>query len=144
SKMPPEAGGNQILEIQGRPIAGGAAHDIGADSVSSGFFDLLNIPLRSGRLFVESQDRANSQPVSIVNEALAREYFPNTNPIGRQIRIPGGPMPWLTIVGVVGNLKHTELMNEMKWVETPILYRPFAQEPRSSMHIALRTAGNPA
>ena len=43
-----------------------------------------------------------------------------------------GGMPWLTIVGVVGNLKHTQLMNEMSWVETPIFYRPLAQEPRQS------------
>ena len=47
-------------------------------------------------------------------------------------------MPWLTIVGVSGNLKHTQLMNEMTWVETPILYRPLAQEPRPAMQIAVR------
>ena len=53
-------------------------------------------------------------------------------------------MPWLTIAGVVGNLKHTELMNEMKWVETPILYRPLAQEPRRSvLVVGLGHAANP-
>jgi putative ABC transport system permease protein len=75
--------------------------------------------------------------VAIVNEALAQHYFAHLDPIGQQIRIPGG-MPWLTIVGVVGNLKHTELMNEMAWVETPILYRPLAQEPRQTIQIAIR------
>jgi putative ABC transport system permease protein len=138
SKVPPEAGGNQTLEIQGRPEVGSAAiHDVGADAVSAGFFDLLNIPLRRGRHF-DSQDRENSQPVAVVNEALVKEYFPQSDPIGQRIRIPGGPMPWLTVVGVVGNLKHTELMNEMRWVETPILYRPFLQEPRPTMYVALR------
>jgi putative ABC transport system permease protein len=51
-------------------------------------------------------------------------------------------MPWLTIVGVVGNLKHTQLMNEMAWVQTPILYRPLAQEPRQSIQVAVRAAGD--
>jgi predicted lysophospholipase L1 biosynthesis ABC-type transport system permease subunit len=51
-------------------------------------------------------------------------------------------MPWLTIVGVVGNLKHTQLMNEMSWVESPILYRPLAQEPRQSVQLAVRAAAD--
>ena len=51
-------------------------------------------------------------------------------------------MPWLTIVGVSGNLKHTQLMNEMSWVETPILYRPLAQEPRPAIQVAVRASGD--
>ena len=142
SKLPPEAGGNQVLEVQGRPVPKGSEiHDAGADAVSPGFFDVLNIPLRDGRVF-NDRDRENSQPVAIVNEDLARKYFPNTNPVGQQLRLAGGSMPWLTIVGVVGNLKHTQLMNEMSWVETPILYRPLAQEPRQSIQVAVRAAGD--
>jgi putative ABC transport system permease protein len=140
SKVPPDAGGNQILEVRGRPTpTGSEIHNIGADAVSPEFFNVLNIPLRRGRAF-GAQDRDNSEPVVLVNEALAQGYFPNTDPLGQQIRLPGGPMPWLTIVGVVGNLKHTQLMNEMSWVETPIFYRPLAQEPRPSMQIAMRVA----
>jgi putative ABC transport system permease protein len=140
SKFPPEAGGNQTLEVAGRVAEPGAArHDIGADAVSPGFFDLLDLPLLRGRAF-DARDRENSLPVAIVNQALAREYFPGADPIGRQIRIPGA-MPWLTIVGVAGNLKHTELMNEMAWVETPIFYRPLAQEPRPAVQIGIRGAG---
>jgi predicted permease len=141
SKVPPEAGGNQTLEIQGRPnMQGSARHDIGADAVTPGFFDLLHIPIGSGRGF-NQQDREHSLPITIINEALAREYFPDQDPIGRQIRIPGG-MPWLTIVGVCGNLKHTQLMNEMSWVETPILYRPLTQEQRTSVQIVVRAMGD--
>ena len=146
SRIPPDAGGNQVLEVQGRPVAAGReTHDAGEDAVSPEFFDVLNIPLRRGRAF-GAQDRENSEPVALVNEALAKEYFPNADPVGQQIRIPGGaspnPMPWLTVVGVVGNLKHTTLMNEMSWVATPIFYRPLAQEPRQSMGIVMRTAGD--
>jgi len=142
SKVPPEAGGNQTLEIQGRPSdPANQIHDIGADAVSPAFFDVLHIPLRRGRVF-NAQDRENSQPAAIVNQSLAEKYFPNADPIGQQIRIPSGPMPWLTVIGVVGNLKHTELMNEMTWVETPIFYRPLAQEPRPFVQVAVRTAGD--
>ncbi len=140
SKIPPEAGGNQVVEIQGRSVSSGAeVHGVGADAVSPEFFDLLSIPLRRGRAF-GTQDRQDSQPVAIVNESFAQRYFPDTGPLGKQIRVQGGRTPWLTIVGVVGNLKHTELMNEMAWVETPILYRPLAQEPRGSMQIIMRAS----
>ena len=141
SRVPPEAGGTQTLEVQGRPVASGTeTHDVGADAVSPVFFDVLNIPLRRGRDF-GMQDRENTQPVTIVNEALAQKYFPGGDPIGQQIRVQGGSMPWLTIVGVAGNLKHTELMNEMSWVETPILYRPLAQDPRGSVQLAVHARG---
>jgi putative ABC transport system permease protein len=142
SKLPPNAGGNQVLEVQGRPVPKGSEiHDAGADAVSPGFFETLNIPLKDGRVF-DDRDRENSRPVAIVNEDLARKYFPNTSPLGQQLRLAGGSMPWLTIVGVVGNLKHTQLMNEMAWVQTPILYRPLAQEPRQSIQVAVRAAGD--
>src|SRR5204863_6391549 len=95
SRVPPDAGGSQILAVQGREAAAGSeAHDVGADAVSPGFFDVLNIPLRRGRAF-NAGDRENSQAVAIVNEALVREYFPRTDPLGQQIRIQGGHMPWL-------------------------------------------------
>jgi MacB-like periplasmic core domain len=114
---------------------------VGADAVSPEYFAVLNIPLRRGRGF-NAQDRGNSLPVAIVNEALAGKYFPHANPIGQQIRIPGGAMPWLTIVGVVENVKHSQLMNEMSWVESPIFYRPLAQEPRPSIQVAVRAHGD--
>jgi putative ABC transport system permease protein len=142
SKVPPEAGGNQALEIQGGPVVkGNEMHDTGADAVSPGFFDVLNIALLRGRAF-NAQDRDHSPPVAIINDALVREYFPHENPLGQQIRLSGGTMPWLTIVGVSGNLKHTQLMNEMSWVETPILYRPLAQEPRPAIQVAVRASGD--
>lgn len=138
SKVPPEAGGNQTLEIQGH-ASGPEMHEVGADAVSPSFFDVLNIPLRQGRVF-DLQDREYSQPVAIINDSLAQKYFAHSDPLGQQIRIPG--MPWLTVVGVVGNLKHTQLMNEMSWVETPIFYRPLAQEPRPFVQAAVRSSGD--
>ena len=142
SKLPPDAGGNQEIEILGQPSEpGGRPHDVGADAVTPGFFELLQIPLKKGRQF-DSRDHSNSAAVTIVNEALAAEYFHGRDPIGQRIRIGDASdnrSPWLTIVGVVGDLKHSELMNEMRWAETPILYRPLLQEPRPAIGIAFKT-----
>lgn len=141
SQLPPDAGGNRIVEVQGRAAAAGSElHEVGADTVSPRYFDALHIPLRRGRLF-DARDLQNSPPVAIVNDALARKYFPETDPLGQQIRIADGPMPWLTIVGVVGSVKTTRLMNEMSWEESPLLYRPLAQDPRSAMQLAVRATG---
>jgi predicted permease len=140
SKVPPEVGGNQTLEVEGQVRPEKEVHNVGGDAVSAAFFDTLSVPLLKGRIF-NSQDGSQTQPVAIVNQALAHEYFPNGDVLGRLIRIPGGSMPWLSIIGVVGDLKHTELMNEMQWVETPILYRPLSQEPRRSVSIVARAVG---
>ncbi|HKW96454.1 MAG TPA: ABC transporter permease [Bryobacteraceae bacterium] len=140
SKLPPYGGGDQILEIRGRR-GESKIHDTGADAVSPAFFDVLQIPVLRGRVF-DGHDRENAPPVAIINEALSRKYFAQTDPVGQEIRLAGDSMPWLTIVGVAGNLKHTELMNEMTWSETPVLYRPLAQEPRQSVQAVVRAAGD--
>ena len=145
SRVPPYAvdGGTDALEIQGRPVpAGFERHDVGSNTVSPGFFGVAGVPLLQGR-GLDPADRDNSGPVAIVNQALVREYFPDGDALGKQVRLARAanePMPWLTIVGVVGNLKHTELMNEMSWIATPILYRPLAQVSPARIEIALRAA----
>jgi putative ABC transport system permease protein len=145
SKFPPYIGGNQKIEIEGvSGLPADAPNDVGADAVTPGYFELLETPLLQGRAF-DAQDRSDATPVAIVNQALVREYFGSADPLGRRIRLAGGRMPWLTIVGVTGDLKHTELMNEMSWVATPILYRPLTQEPRASVQAAVRALpGSPA
>jgi len=79
-------------------------------AVTPGYFPALRIPLKRGRLLTE-HDRAGTLPVVVVDENLAREYWPGEDPVGRQIRRGAGPGdgPWQTIVGVVGNVKHSSL-----------------------------------
>ena len=84
--------------------------------------------------FAPTQMHSLSQAVLLRCSSAAPAVADRVSPI------PGGDMPWLTIVGIVGNLKHTELMNEMTWVESPIFYRPLAQEPRPSIQIAVRVS----
>jgi putative ABC transport system permease protein len=84
----------------------------GADtySVSPGYFRVMKIPLRRGRLFTEADGPA-SPKVAIISETCAREQFPEGNAIGKQIQLGGrdDQKPWLTIVGVVGNVHQNGL-----------------------------------
>ncbi len=146
STMPPYAvnGGLEPLEIRGRPApASLLRHDVGVNPASPRFFEILHVRLYRGRWF-NAADRTGSQPVAVVNEALVREYFPDADPIGQQIRVapPSGKQtPWLTVVGVVDDVKHPELMNEMSWAETPVLYPSFFQAAPDHFEIAVRAAG---
>jgi putative ABC transport system permease protein len=142
SRVPPDAGGfQQRIEIEGQKVAlDSQPINVGMDAVSPSFFGLLKVPLLKGRLF-DSRDRPASETVAIVNEELASQYFPSSNPVGKRVRLVSGTTatsPWLTIVGVVGNLKQTMLMNEMRWTVAPHLYRPAEQDPQASMNLLLR------
>ena len=95
------------------------------------YFRTLQIPLKRGRGFTE-QDTQTSEPVVIVNEELARKYWPGKNPLGKRLR-PGSPRsdePWLTVVGVAGNVRsqgpdekfHAELyvpLDQYPWMLRP-------------------------
>jgi len=142
SRVPPDAGGTQQrIEILGQKLAlDSLPFNIGTDAVDSRFFKLLAIPLLRGRLF-DSRDRSATEPVAIVNEELAAEYFPSRDPVGQHVRLIFGTdptSPWLTIVGVVGNAKQNMLMNEMRWTIAPHLYRPAEQDPQASMNLLVR------
>jgi putative ABC transport system permease protein len=93
------------------------------ESVGSGYFNTLGIPLRFGREFTPL-DRYNAPSVAIINEALAQKYWGQANPVGR--RLVGGRAP-ITVVGVVGNTHHSSL--EMP--AEPKLYLPYSQ---SNLH----------
>jgi hypothetical protein len=78
--------------------------------VSPAYFLTLRISLRIGRVFGE-QDRKDSEPVVMIDETLARQYWPGENPPGKYLR-RGSRLPWATIVGVVGHVKHSDLAGE--------------------------------
>ncbi len=141
SELPLYGGGFDVLEIGGR---GNTTHsetgDVGSASISPGFFAALKTPLLRGRDFDE-RDRAGGQPVAIVNEMLAREYFPGENALGKQVRLhdEAHENPWATVVGIVGDTKHSSLMHEMSWQANPMLYRPIVQAPTEQVSLLVRT-----
>jgi putative ABC transport system permease protein len=91
--------------------------------VTPGYFETMGIKLRDGRTF-DSSDRADGEPVVVINEALAKKYFPGENPIGR--RLSGGlDTTWLRVVGVVSNVAEASLTDAPE----PVRYYPAAQVP---------------
>ena len=112
--------------IEGRPaIVRGAEPEIHTRSVAGDYFHIMQIPIVRGRDFTD-HDQAGSLPVVIVNQATVRKYFPNQNPIGLRVRWAADETgQWMTIVGVVGDVKHFGL----GLPEEPALYTPYAQLP---------------
>lgn len=118
---------------------------------STGFFEAMRVPLKRGRLFSDG-DVASSPRVVIVDEALARKFWPNQDPIGRRMYLPSraedvvkpGPgVTWLQVVGVVGTVKMSGL-TERAVDHVGAYYFPYAQDPQRGIGLAVRTAGDPA
>jgi putative ABC transport system permease protein len=110
-----------------------------------GYFETLGIPLVQGRLFTE-QDDAESLPVAVVNQTLARRFWPGENPVGRKVTFGGafGPSGYFPevpreVVGVVADFKSTGLGNETD----PEIYFPHQQAVWRSMSTVVRTQGDP-
>jgi predicted permease len=132
------------LTTPNRTPAENEVTDIGLEHVSADYHATMGIPLLQGRLFAPS-DREKSQPVAIINEAFARQYYPHQNPIGQQIKLgTSASDPWLTIVGTAGNVKDQSLFNEMNYEALPLAYRPMNQTVGASVRIFIRAAGNVA
>ncbi len=126
-------------DVEGQPEAPpGLCPDVPCDAVSPGYFRTLRIPLIAGRAFSE-QDRQGAPQVAIVNQAFARQFFPDQNVIGRHVRAGARTGPWREIIGIMGNVR--QLGPDR--AEAPEIYIPYLQEPASDMDVVLRAAGDP-
>ena len=106
-------------------------------NVSPGYFDALGVPLLRGRGFNDG-DRADSMPVAVINEEMARQYFAGQDAIGKRIRYryidQRAPVdPWLTIVGVVGSTRSIRF-NHLQWDLYPAAYTSFVQSKDQDLH----------
>jgi predicted permease len=106
-------------------------------STSPGYFSAMGMPILRGRPF-QASDTEASLPVAIIDEKLASMYWPNQDPTEKRLRI-GGDSPWLTIVGVVPNVKNRKLNEEVM----PYVYRPDAQWVRGEQMLVVRTTNDP-
>jgi predicted permease len=109
----------------------------GFSRIGPGYFRTLRIPLLRGRDFTSS-DTGTAPPVAIVNDTMARRYWPDGDAVGRRIRNRGAV---IEIVGIARDAKYTSLAE----TSLPWLYRPLAQEPTDnpSLSLAVRTIGDP-
>jgi putative ABC transport system permease protein len=137
--------GIYTLSIEGRSAQGGAAMESDHRQISPEYFATLGIPLRQGRVFDE-RDTLQTTPVAIINETMARRFWPDENPLGKRFAVDEDGIPashQLTIVGVVGDVKHRGLENDV-W---PEFYMPHAQVDYNSYsipsYLIVHTAGDP-
>ncbi|HET9274448.1 MAG TPA: ABC transporter permease [Gemmatimonadales bacterium] len=107
--------------------------------VTPGYFDALRIPIVRGRDFAET-DALGAPEVAIVDEVLARKYWPGQDPIGKRVGFGNAENPrWVEIVGVVG---HT-MQNNPREDQRTQLYVSYAQLPEGQLGLVLRTRGDP-
>jgi putative ABC transport system permease protein len=121
--------GNRLphnLLFNGRPpVPEGSEPDVLTNLVSSDYFKAMRIPVLAGRTF-DASDRSGTPLVAVINAAMAKQYFPDEDPLGKQVtyaRFPANERQWITIVGIVGNTK--EWGAEMD--DEAILYTPIQQ-----------------
>ena len=138
--LPPYGLPLATLHIAGQELSG--ANYVDQQSVSSGYFNVMGEPLLHGRNFT-GRDLASSEPVAIVNEALARRYFRNVDPIGRRISLndPSETNPWRVIVGVVADEKRAGGFDRVGWAARPMALKPIAQDPPREAAIVARGSG---
>jgi putative ABC transport system permease protein len=104
----------------------------GLRSISGDYFRAMGIPFLQGRDF-DARDNEGSLPVTIINEAMARKYWPHTSPIGQRVK-PGAAL-WSEIVGVVGSVRHDSMAKEPE----PEMFFPFVQSPGTRINLVVRT-----
>ena len=145
TNLPFGEGGNVdgfLIEGQAPPSGGNVSESAQTQSeiqgVSPGTFQALGIPLLQGRDF-QNSDTSKSTLVAIIDEPLARRFWPAGDAIGKRIETTGD-REWMTIVGIVGGIKHVSLAE----VKAPHIYMPLAQVPASRASFVARTDGPPA
>jgi len=137
------SGMNSNFSIQGQSISTpGEQPNAGYRLISPNYFRAMGIRLLKGRSFTV-QDAQGAPQVAIINETLARRFWPNEDPINKQIKFGVSPtmaIPWRSIIGVVEDVKHWEITTNPE----PEIYVPHLQgPPTSSMFLVMRTASPP-
>ncbi len=130
---------NISFKIDGRPF-GRLSEQPHADTriVSNNYFNVMKIPLRRGRFFSE-YDTKDSPHVAVINETLAHRYWPNEDPVGRSIQMGAFGAGRCEIVGVVGDIRQTNLGDE----PAPGIYIPYTQESMPWQTLVVRAENDP-
>jgi putative ABC transport system permease protein len=123
--------GREYFAIENRPLPPGQMLVADLRRVSPQYFKTMGIALLRGRLLSE-RDIRDAPLVVLIDETLARQYWPNENPIGRRMRLWG---EFREVVGIVGQVHHYGLEKQPQ----PTIYAPFEQMPDQAMALAVRT-----
>jgi putative ABC transport system permease protein len=127
--------------IEGQPEPRPGETRPGVRPVSGRYFETMELPIRLGRAISE-QDSVDSPRVVVLSESVARHYWPDyprgADPVGRRIKLGNSVSPWLTVVGVSGDVK-----DWFTGQPEPVAYVSSLQAPQRTMTLLLRTAGDP-
>jgi putative ABC transport system permease protein len=128
------------VEIEGQPAPSKPSDRISMPlrAVTEDYFKLLGLSITAGRDF-RATDIRNAPSVGVVNQALVDRYFPQSNPLGKKIRLPGAPLPDVEIIGVVGNGRTSDLTQAAE----PEFYLSLWQASAFSKHLVVRTTSDP-
>ena len=130
------------FSIEGRPdFTPENRVEVPVDSITPNYFSVMRVPLVSGRFF-DSRDVDGATPTVIINETMARQFWPGEDPIGRRMKYgtSDSNAPWMAIVGVVRDTRRTGV----DAVVRPETYLPLAQSPSGGMTMVVRTSGDPS
>ncbi|MCI0489447.1 MAG: ABC transporter permease [Blastocatellia bacterium] len=137
----PELTNSTIFSVEGRaPEPEAQRLEVPYDTVTPDYFKTMGMALAQGRTFTE-QDGPDAEQVVVINEAMARRYWPDTDPVGKRFKYgdPDSNSPWMTVVGVVRDTRRQGLDRTIR-IES---YLPYAQAPFRSMYVVVRAAGDP-
>jgi predicted permease len=115
-------GGTSGFMPEGRQPLPGLSYDANHRQVSADYLQTMGIPLRQGR-YIEERDGEQSLPVAVVNETMARQYWPGEDPVGKRFSFGEKDDPWITVVGVVADVRQMGLDEPVK----AEMYLPFKQ-----------------
>jgi predicted permease len=149
--VPLEGGSMQPVAVEGQPVVDMSHQpEVAVRVASPGFFDTMRIPLLRGRVFADS-DTASSLPVVVVSESMAKQFWPNENPIGKRLEMTFQPGHIREVIGVVGDVKDRGLDN--KDAISTLYYPPtqfywdeakWGKFRSVSLQLAIRTSSDPA
>jgi putative ABC transport system permease protein len=122
----------EYFTIENRPLPPGQELVADFRRISPGYLNTMGISLLDGRL-LSDRDVRDAPPVILIDETLARQYWPNENPIGRRMRLWG---EFRKVVGIVSQVHHYGLEKEPE----PTIYAPYEQMPNKAMALAVRTS----
>ncbi len=132
------SGGSGTTTIDSRAVSGvDASPEADQRPVTPGYFQSMGIALARGRYF-DARDTSSSAPVAVIDETLANTYWPGEDAVGKRLKLGGAQStdPWMTIVGVVRHVRYRTLEARSRVT----VYWPEAQNPYSSMSLAIRTS----
>ena len=107
-------------------------------SITPGYLQALRIPIKAGRDFNE-HDQASTNPVALISESMARQFYPNENPLGQRIQMGNGSKP-SEIVGIVGDVRDQQLEE----IGRPAVYQAATQVTFGTMYFGVRSAADPS